>query len=177
MPFFCTKSLHDIHTVAPTSMNTRCLDFSYHTNTNVVPVMTLFLSSTTPIISFACANMFFIFARSHTLKGSVRELGFDWQGSCQNQGPLGASRCRSIRTFVKVGLGISRTNANSQWNSVISSNFLLWKRNDSSVHVTLTRQTCGQRSSRAAESKGRALGNYFFERICYMFPISKCRGD
>jgi len=41
----------------------------------------------------------------------------------------------------------------------------------------LTRQTCGQRSSRAAESKRRALGNYFFERICYMFPISKCRGD
>ena len=62
----------------------------------------------------------------------------------------------------------------------ISSIFLLWKRNDSSVvfvHVILTRQTCGQRSNRVAESKRRALGNYFFERICYMFPISKCRGD
>ena len=45
------------------------------------------------------------------------------------------------------------------------------------VHVILTRQTCGQRSSRAAESKRRALGNYFSERICYMFLISKCRGD
>ena len=45
------------------------------------------------------------------------------------------------------------------------------------VHVILTRQTCGQRSSKAAESKRRALGNYFFERIWYMFPISKCRGD
>jgi len=45
------------------------------------------------------------------------------------------------------------------------------------VNVILTRQTCGQRSSRAAESKRRALGNYFFERICYMFLISKCRGD
>jgi len=45
------------------------------------------------------------------------------------------------------------------------------------VHVILTRQTCGQRLSKAAESKRRALGNYFFERICYMFLISKCRGD
>jgi len=45
------------------------------------------------------------------------------------------------------------------------------------VNVILTRQTCGQRSSRAAESKGRAIGNYFSERICYMFLISKCRGD
>jgi len=45
------------------------------------------------------------------------------------------------------------------------------------VHVILTQQTCGQRSSRAAESKRRALGKYFSERICYMFLISKCRGD
>jgi len=45
------------------------------------------------------------------------------------------------------------------------------------VHVILTRQTCGQRSSRAADSKRRALGNNFSERICYMFLISKCRGD
>jgi len=45
------------------------------------------------------------------------------------------------------------------------------------VHVILTRQPCGQRSSKAAESKRRALGNYFFERICYMFLMSKCRGD
>ena len=45
------------------------------------------------------------------------------------------------------------------------------------VHVILTRQTCGLRSSGAAESKRRALGNYFSERICYMFLISKCRGD
>jgi len=43
--------------------------------------------------------------------------------------------------------------------------------------VILTRQTCGQRSSRAAESKRRALGNYVSERICYMFLMSNCRGD
>jgi len=43
-------------------------------------------------------------------------------------------------------------------------------------NVILTRQTCGQRSSRAAESKRQALGNYFCERICYMFLMSKCRG-
>ena len=47
----------------------------------------------------------------------------------------------------------------------------------STVNVILTRQTCGQRSSRAAESKRRALGNYFPERMCYMFLVSKCRGD
>ena len=45
----------------------------------------------------------------------------------------------------------------------------------SSVNVILTRQTCGQRSSRAAESKRRALGNCFSERIYYRFLISKCR--
>ena len=45
------------------------------------------------------------------------------------------------------------------------------------VNVTLTRQTCGQRSNRAAESKRRAIGNYFPERNCYMFLISKCRWD
>jgi len=46
-----------------------------------------------------------------------------------------------------------------------------------SVNVILTRQTCGQYSSRAAESKRRALGNYFSERICYAFLISKCSRD
>ena len=45
------------------------------------------------------------------------------------------------------------------------------------VNVILTRQTCGQRSSRAAESKRQTIGNYFSERICYMFLISKCKGD
>ena len=45
------------------------------------------------------------------------------------------------------------------------------------VNVILMRQTCGQRSSGAAESKRRALGNHFSERICYMFLISKCKGD
>jgi len=32
--------------------------------------------------------------------------------------------------------------------------------------MILTWQTCGQRSSRVAESKRRALGNYFSDRIC-----------
>jgi len=45
----------------------------------------------------------------------------------------------------------------------------------SSVNVILTRQTCGQRSSMSAESKRRALENYFSKRICDMFLISKCR--
>jgi len=47
----------------------------------------------------------------------------------------------------------------------------------SSVNVILRQQTCSQRSSRAAESKGQAIENHFSERICYMFLISKCRGD
>jgi len=50
----------------------------------------------------------------------------------------------------------------------------------SSLNVFLviwTRLTCGQRSSRAAESKRWAMGNHFPERICYMFLMSKCRGD
>ena len=42
----------------------------------------------------------------------------------------------------------------------------------SSVNIILTLQTCG-RSSRAAESKRQALGNYFSQQICYMIPISK----
>jgi len=41
------------------------------------------------------------------------------------------------------------------------------------VNVILTRQTCNQRSSRAAECKRWALGNDFSVRICYMFLISK----
>jgi len=81
-----------------------------------------------------------------------------------------------------VGLGISRTNADSQWNQVYNAfhrNFCCGTKRFvcSTVNVILTRQTCGQRSSRAAESKRRALGNCFFEQICYMFLISKCRGD
>jgi len=43
------------------------------------------------------------------------------------------------------------------------------------VNVILTRQACSQRSSRVAESKRRALGNYFPERMCCIFPVSKCR--
>ena len=45
------------------------------------------------------------------------------------------------------------------------------------VNVILTRQTCGQRSGLAAESKRRARGHYFSERICYMFLMSKCKED
>jgi len=58
----------------------------------------------------------------------------------------------------------------------ISSNFLLWKRNDSSV-VLYTWSWRGSARARLAESKRRALRNYFPERICYMFLQSKCRGD
>ena len=81
----------------------------------------------------------------------------------------------------KVGLGISRTNADSQWNPVYNAFHRKFCRGDDTmvvfVHVILTRQTCGQRSSKAAESKRRVLGYYFSKRICYMLLVSKCRGD
>jgi len=41
----------------------------------------------------------------------------------------------------------------------------------------LTRQTCGQHSSRVVESKRRALAFCFSIRIWHVFLISKCRGD
>ena len=41
--------------------------------------------------------------------------------------------------------------------------------------VILTWQTYGQRSSRAAESKHRALGNYVKDLISYVCIIPKCR--
>jgi len=47
----------------------------------------------------------------------------------------------------------------------------------SNVNMILTRQTCGQSSSMSAGSKRRALVFYFSVRICYMFIISKCRGE
>ena len=78
--------------------------------------------------------------------------------------------------IVKVGLGISRTNADSQWNPVslqrISSKFLVVETKrfvGSFLNVILTRQSCGQRSSRSAESKRRSIGKYFCKRVCYMF--------
>ena len=43
--------------------------------------------------------------------------------------------------------------------------------------MILTRQTCGQRSSISVGSKRRALASYFPIRICYMFLMSKCRGE
>ena len=88
-------------------------------------------------------------------------------------------RPKALQIFVKVGLGISRTNADSQWiqfTTYFIEFFVVETTRyvGSFKHVILTRQTCGQRSSRAAESKRRALGNYFSEQICYMFLISKC---
>ena len=46
-----------------------------------------------------------------------------------------------------------------------------------SINVILTRQICGQRSSRAAERKRQALENSFLKQICYLFLIPKFRGD
>ena len=62
----------------------------------------------------------------------------------------------------------------------ISSKFLLWKRNDSWV-VLYTWSWRGKPAATTRteleESKRGALGNYFSEQICYIFLMSKCRGD
>ena len=74
----------------------------------------------------------------------------------------------------QVGLGISQRNADSQRNPVYNAShqifFLKTKRFVcSSVNVILMRQTCGQRSSWAVESKRRAPDNYFPEWIAISF--------
>ena len=84
--------------------------------------------------------------------------------------------------LLKVGLGISRTNADSQWNPVYNALHRIFVEETkrfvgSFVNVILTWQTCGQRSSRAVESKRPALRDYFSVQICYMFLRSKCRED
>jgi len=81
---------------------------------------------------------------------------------------------RLVDVPLKVGLDISRTNADSQWNTTYFIEFFDLETKPfvgSFVHVILTRQTCGHRSSRVAEIKRRALGNYFSKRICYIFLI------
>ena len=87
----------------------------------------------------------------------------------------------SKKLGVKVRLCISRMNADSQWNPIYNAFHRNFRCDNETivgtfVNVILTRQTCGQRSSRAAKSKRQALGNCFSKRICYMFLISKCRG-
>jgi len=90
---------------------------------------------------------------------------------------IGFEQSRSF-SKVKLGLGISQTNADFngiQFTTHFIDFFVVETKRfvGSFVNVILTRQTCGQRSSRAAESNRRALGNYFPERICYMFLISQ----
>jgi len=84
-----------------------------------------------------------------------------------------------------VGLGISRTNVDSQWNPFYNAFHRNFCGNETIRRfcTDLDAANLGQRSSKAAESKrrapppSRALGNHFSERICYMFLVSKCRGD
>ena len=48
---------------------------------------------------------------------------------------------------------------------------------NSNPNVISTRRTCSQRSGMAAGSKRRVLAFCFPVLICYMFPISKYRGE
>jgi len=96
-------------------------------------------------------------------------------------------RSRNTQRHLQMGLGIwgwvflerTQTLSGIQFTTHFIECFVVETKRfvGSSGNVILTRQTCGQRSSRAAESKRRALEIYFSERICYVFPMSKCRGD
>ena len=59
----------------------------------------------------------------------------------------------------------------------ISLSLLLWKRNNLSAVIIFMRQTCGQRSSRTAGDKRRALPVNFPIRIWYKFRELKWRGE
>jgi len=83
---------------------------------------------------------------------------------------------------IKVRLGISRTNADSQWNPVYNTFHRIFCCGNEMIRRYFCKRhldaaNLRQALGRAAESKGRALGNHFSERICYMFLMSKCRGD
>jgi hypothetical protein len=47
----------------------------------------------------------------------------------------------------------------------------------SNSKVIFTRQTCGKLSGMAVGGNRRALAFYFSVQICYIFPMSKCRGE
>ena len=83
---------------------------------------------------------------------------------------------------VKAGLGIFETNVRIQWNPAYNAFHRMQccgnETNVSSIsNVILTRQICGQRSGMAAGGKRRAIAFHFSVRICYMFLMSKCRGE
>jgi len=83
----------------------------------------------------------------------------------------------SLSFNMKVGLGISRTNVDSRWNSVCK--LFRWidccENETFRPNVILSRQTCSERSSMDAGSQRWAHAFYFSIRICYMFLISKSR--
>ena len=88
---------------------------------------------------------------------------------------------------LKVGLGISRTNADSQWNPVYNAfhRFLVVETKrfvGSFVNVILTRQTCGKPAANLQPALEQGCGKQtqsakklFF--TCYIFLMSKCKGD
>jgi len=96
-------------------------------------------------------------------------------------GPAQIGKMRNPCVF-KVGLGISRTNADSQVEStfkgVIESVFVETNQFVSNnPNVILTWKTCGQRTSMAAGSKRQQSATHFSMQIWYMFLMSKGRGE
>jgi len=116
---------------------------------------------------------------SHTFRVEIKVLGF-WFLVCNaaTQIALRLQLQQERIQVLMVELIISRTNANSQWNPVYNAFFEIFvveiKQFVSSfVNVILMRQTCGQRSSRAAESKRQAIGKYIFRANLLYVPNIK----
>jgi len=96
-----------------------------------------------------------------------------------NWNPLRIRVCsRNTQPHLEVGLGIPRRTqilSGTQFTTHFIELFVVEMKRF--VGSTVNVISCGQRSSKAAECKHRALGNYLSERICYMILISKCRRD
>ena len=75
-----------------------------------------------------------------------------------------------------MGFGISRMNTDSQWkvfHQIVIVETKLFV--SSNANMILTRQTCGQRSSRAAGGKRQALAFYFLRANVPYVPDIKCK--
>jgi len=93
--------------------------------------------------------------------------------------------------WFKVGLDISRTNADSQWNPAYSALHRFFCCGNETIYLPYyyTQPVCVptvlgalavwrlSTKKKTSSANAERQKNYFSERISYMFLISKCRGD
>jgi len=93
--------------------------------------------------------------------------------------------------WFKVGLDISRTNADSQWNPAYSALHRFFCCGNETIYLPYyyTQPVCVptvlgalavwrlSTKKKTSSANAERQKNYFPERISYMFLISKCRGD